>query len=80
MANRLRLRFWTESVFACITGIVAVLTAAWPDWIEGVFGIDPDHHNGSFEWILVIGCAIATGLLVTLARREWRRVTLATSS
>jgi uncharacterized membrane protein len=80
MTKRLGRRFWSESALACITGVLAVLTAAWPAWIEGIFGVDPDHHNGSLEWILVVACAIATALLVALARREWRRVALAASS
>ncbi len=80
MAKRLNRRFWTESVLACITGVLAVVTAAWPAWIEGIFGVDPDHHNGSLEWILVVGCAIGTALLIALAHREWRRVALAASA
>ena len=80
MSKGLSRRFWTESVLACITGVLAVLTAAWRAWIEGIFGVDPDHHNGSLEWILVVGCAVATALLVALARREWRRVALAASA
>jgi hypothetical protein len=44
----------------------------WHDWIEGVFGFDPDHHNGSFEWELVVVCCVVSLAAAYLARREWR--------
>jgi hypothetical protein len=56
-----------------------VLTLAWRDWIEGVFGFDPDHHNGSFEWELVIVCCLVTVASFVLARRQWHRVSLVNS-
>jgi hypothetical protein len=31
---------------AMITGTLALTTAIVPDWIESVFGWDPDHHDG----------------------------------
>jgi len=70
-------RFWTESVLASVTGFLTILTLVWRDWVEGVFGFDPDHHNGSFEWELVGVCALATVIFSLLARREWRRAALA---
>jgi hypothetical protein len=80
MRKRLSPIFWTESVLACITGVLAVLTAVWPDWIEAVTGFQPDKHNGSFEWMLVVGCGLATVLLANLARREWRGAAIAPSA
>ena len=47
MPAGLRLRFWLESVLGSITGILAVVTLFWHDWIEAVFGADPDKGNGS---------------------------------
>jgi hypothetical protein len=79
MRKRLSPIFWTDSVLACITGFLAVLTAAWPDWIEAVTGLQPDKHNGSFEWTLVVGCGLVAALLATLARREWRQAAIARS-
>lgn len=73
MHRDLRLAFWLESALAFLTAFLAVLTLVWRDWIEGVFGFDPDHHNGSFEWELVAVCCAATILFSALARREWRR-------
>lgn len=64
--------FWIESALAAVTAGVAVLTLVWPDWIEGVSGYDPDHHNGSVEMVIVIVCAIAALVTGMLARRQWR--------
>jgi hypothetical protein len=61
--------FWIEVVLACITGFLAILTAAQPDWIEAVFGVDPDRHSGAVEWVVVAGCALVTVTLIALARR-----------
>jgi hypothetical protein len=80
MSKRLRPIFWPESVLACIAGVAAVLTAVWPDWIEGATGLQPDAHSGSLEWILAMGCGLAALLLGALARREWRRAMLAPSA
>ena len=71
--------FWVESVLAVVSAFLAVLTLVWPDWIEGVFGFDPDHGNGSFEWELVVVCCALTVLCSVLARRQWRRAQLATT-
>jgi hypothetical protein len=72
--------FWAESTLASITMSLVVLTAIWHDWIEGIFGFDPDRHNGSFEWELVGVCCVVTIVFATLARREWIRAASATSS
>jgi undecaprenyl pyrophosphate phosphatase UppP len=69
----LRVRFWVESVFASVTGVLAVVTVFWHDWIEAVFGVDPDHGNGSAEWLVVLTLAVVTVALAVLARHEWRR-------
>ena len=77
MPSGLRRRFWLESVFGSVTGIVAVITLFWHDWIEAVFRIDPDSRNGSAEWLIVLILLLATAMLASVARREWRRAELA---
>ena len=49
----------------------------WHDWIEIIFGVDPDQGNGSAEWLVVVILLIVTSLLVLGARLEWRRAWLA---
>jgi hypothetical protein len=69
----LRSRFWLESVLGSATGILAIITLFWHDWIEAVFGIDPDSGNGSAEWLAVSILLFLAVLLAAGARREWRR-------
>lgn len=69
----LRPVFWIEGLSAVVSGILAVLTLLWKDWIEILFHIDPDGGNGSAEWLFVL---TSLGLAVTLsvlARYEWHR-------
>ena len=33
---------------------LAVLTILWPDWIEALTGYDPDQHDGTVEWLIVL--------------------------
>ena len=77
MPSGLRRRFWLESIFGSVTGIVAVITLFWQDWIETVFRVDPDSGNGSAEWLVVVVLLLATVTLALGARREWRRAELA---
>jgi hypothetical protein len=79
MRRSVRFAFWVEAALAGLTALLAVLTVAWRDWVESVFGFDPDHHNGSFEWELVAVCCVATIVFSLLARREYRRAALATT-
>ncbi len=68
----LKLRAQLEAVGALCAGILGVLTIFWHDWLEAVTGWDPDQHNGSGEWIVVIAllaASVATGLA---ARRHWK--------
>jgi hypothetical protein len=80
MKRRLGPAFWIESVLASSTAFLTILTLVWRDWIEAVFGFDPDRHNGSLEWTLVVACGLVTVLFSALARREWRRAPLKAAS
>jgi hypothetical protein len=77
MPSGLRYRFWLESILGSITGVVAVVTLFWHDWIEALFGRDPDKGNGSAEWLVVLILLILTAALAVGARLEWRRAQLA---
>ena len=77
MPSGLRRRFWLESICGSVTGIVAVMTLFWHDWMEAVFKIDPDSGNGSAEWLIVLVLLLVTVALAMGAQREWRRAHLA---
>ena len=65
--------FWARLALAAASAALLVVTVAWPDWIELVFRLDPDHGSGWLEWAIV---AVALALTVTFsmgARRQWRR-------
>jgi hypothetical protein len=68
-----RVRFWIELALASVTGLLALLTVVWPDWIEGVLGVDPDHGNGAAEWAVVVVCLALAVACSLAARLEWRR-------
>jgi len=65
-------RFRLEVGLAALGALLFVVTVAWPEWIEMIFGVDPDHGDGSLEW-LILGvtalCAIGASLR---ARVDWR--------
>ena len=79
MRNALRQRFWLETGMAIVTGIVFVITLVQRDWIEIVFGVDPDQGNGSLEWLIVGALLVVSITLFTLASYEWRRTRAAIS-
>ena len=73
MKDVLRLRFWIEAGFATLTGVLFVITLFWHDWVEIIFGVDPDQGNGLLEWSIVGALLVATIVLTVVARFEWRR-------
>ena len=75
----LRVRLAAELAAAAAGIAGTVLTVLRPDWIEILFGFDPDHHSGSAEWLIVgILMAVAT-VAFTIARFEWRRLQAASA-
>jgi hypothetical protein len=73
MRNALRRRFWLETAMVIVTSILFVITLVQRDWIEIVFGVDPDNRNGALEWLIVGALLVVTITLFTLASYEWRR-------
>lgn len=49
-----------------------MLTASVPDWIEAVFGVEPDGGDGSLEWLLVLGFGLLAVVSGALPRRDQR--------
>jgi hypothetical protein len=73
MRLHVRRRFWLELATATLSGALLLLTLLWRDWIERVFGVDPDQHSGSLEWIIVAAALMVTVSCSVVARSEWRR-------
>ena len=65
-------RVRAELVLATLAAALGVGTLIWHDWIEVVFGVEPDEGSGSFEW-LIVGLLVGVSVgLVLLARWESR--------
>ena len=73
MTKALSPRFWIEIGLASISGLLAVITPVFPEWIEFVSGWDPDQHDGSVERLIVVGLFLVTAAILALAAIEWRR-------
>ena len=67
-----KIRVRLETAIALLAGLLGVVTIFWHDWIEALTGWDPDHHNGSFEWLIVAGLLVIAAAMGTVARRHWR--------
>ena len=80
MKRNVRIRFWAETALAGFSGVFFLLTLLWKDWIEIIFGVDPDHHSGSLEWLIVAVALVATIAFAVLARLDWRRLNVRTVS
>ena len=80
MRSNFRPLFWIEIGLAAITGLLALITPVFPDWIEFVSGWDPDQHDGSVERMIVVGLFVVTVVMVALAAIEWRRTTATAST
>jgi hypothetical protein len=66
-------RFMFELGAGITTGILFLLTYVKRDWIEALFGIDPDSGSGALEWLIVGGLLLVTLALFSLAGYELRR-------
>jgi len=73
MKDRVPTRARVEQWLAFTAAALAVVTLVWRDWLEIVFRIDPDHGDGSAEWMIVGGLLALSALLTALSRLEIRR-------
>ena len=67
------LRARIEAVVSALGIVTLVLTLFWKDWIEAIFGVDPDRHNGFVEWVIA-GVALALSVICAARARANRRV------
>lgn len=70
--RRSKVRAQLETAVALLAGILGILTIFWHDWIEALTGWDPDQHNGTVEWIVVVGLLAVSAAIGLVARRHWR--------
>jgi hypothetical protein len=70
----IRRRYWFELGLAVLAGALAVLTLVNREWIEVVFGVDPDEGSGALEWGIVFALAGVALISAVAARAERRRV------
>ena len=70
-----RNRFWVETALGSVAGILAVVTVFYREWMEMLFGVDPDGGSGALEWTIVAVLAAFAVALGLVARSELRRAT-----
>jgi hypothetical protein len=58
---------------ATLSAGLLVLTLISREWIEVVFGLDPDNGDGTLEWAITGALLLTTLFLLMSARTEWRR-------
>lgn len=62
-----------EASLSILAFALAMVTLFRRDWIEVVFHVDPDHHSGALEWV-IIGSLLAISLMNSfLVRGYWRK-------
>jgi hypothetical protein len=67
-----RLCFSLEIAATTTGSALFAVTLMWPDWIERVFGADPDGASGLDEWFVVVAALSVAVAGMLMARREWR--------
>lgn len=70
----LRRRYWLEVGLAGVAAALTVLTLVTREWIELIFGVDPDRGSGALEWGIVLGVGAIAVISALAARAERRRV------
>lgn len=78
--SRFGKRFWIEAGLGLLSSVLLAVTLLRPDWIEAVWGIDPDGGDGAVELALVAALALVALGSFVLAGAEWRRARLPAAS
>jgi hypothetical protein len=65
-------RFLASAGLSAVSGGLALLSLFWKDWIEALTRWDPDHHDGSLEWAIVVALVVVAVVFAQRSRSEWR--------
>ena len=65
-----RRRFLIETALAVASAVLLLVTLLWKEWIEIIFGVDPDGGSGALEWAIVAAMLAVTVAFGALARRD----------
>jgi hypothetical protein len=69
----MRRAYLIDTALGLASVFLALLTVAAKDWIEIVFGVDPDAGSGVLEWVIVAACFAAAVKFGAQARSGFRR-------
>lgn len=69
-----RTRFWIQATLAVLTTVLAVVTLISREWIELLFGVDPDGGNGALEWGIVVVLLAASVTFSMIGYAEWKKL------
>jgi len=72
--HRLKRRAKIEGGIAVLTAALCFLTLISREWIEALTGWDPDHGNGSLEWVIVTALLVVTVAFSVRARLDWTKI------
>jgi hypothetical protein len=62
-----------ELVCGLLGAVLFVVTLVTREWIELIFGVDPDNGSGALELAIALGLLAVSIVSGLLAVREWRR-------
>jgi hypothetical protein len=74
MGKRVPFQVWLQAGLGMASAAFAALTLVSREWIEAVFGVDPDHGSGAAEWAVVAALAVVAIWCGIRAARSWRGV------
>ena len=74
MTHGWTMKLWIESWLAVASALLGLLTLINAEWIELVFGVDPDGGSGALEWAIAAGLLLVAVVSAVLARLEWRQL------
>lgn len=67
-------RLWLEALLTLFSAGALAATLIWPQWIEVLFAIEPDHGDGSSEWGFALVLVAITFVAFAATIRDLRRL------